>query len=109
MWNSPLDSSPVVLRCPVMLVVGDQAPYEDAAVSSRSRTLTLFLLFLSAFTLNCSIKLFFLYVTTRWSATAKWTQQRPHFLRYFFWFLSLFALFASVVVKRLSSLSSVDG
>lgn len=34
--ESPLDSSPVILRCPVMLVVGDQAPYEDAAVGFTS-------------------------------------------------------------------------
>uniref|UniRef100_H3CPP9 NDRG family member 2 n=1 Tax=Tetraodon nigroviridis TaxID=99883 RepID=H3CPP9_TETNG len=35
--NSAFNSSPVVLRCPVMLVVGDQAPYEDAAVECNSK------------------------------------------------------------------------
>lgn len=100
MWN-PLNSSPAILRCPVMLVVGDQAPYEDAAVSLTCCFYLWLFLHLAALSV-------LLFVATRWSATAKWTQQRLHSWRYFFGFYPFFGPSLDVVFTRLSSLSS-DG
>lgn len=61
-----------------MLVVGDQAPYEDAAVSwadlikkKPSNLNDLVCVF-------CILVIVLLSVATRWSATAKWTQPQRH-------------------------------
>lgn len=53
----------VCFRCPVMLVVGDQAPYEEAAVSQSKKQ------HLSTEThmIHLTARLF---LSTRWSATA---------------------------------------
>lgn len=105
MWNPPLDSSPVVFRCPVMLVVGDQAPYEDAAVSF-STSFNSFKHFYSGIAAkNC--------FSSIWPLGGVQQQNGPNDdlipKGNFRVFITFFAPFASAVFKHLSSLSSSDG